>query len=415
MFLRRCFPFLRYLSESRFSVLYNLISTPLFLYKGRYVYKEYQPAEYIYIIYQGECSLEKILHKSSKNEECIKLIIVEKGDIVGLEAIHYDAEIDYLYSKDISYEEKPPVYNHSLKSENDNTVILRIRLHKIEEMKEKFLEFLLNLKREKDKIYQDLLNKRIDMKNQLNVKKNILLNTITPLEDKNKTKKYKIKLQKGIDFGKVWMDNSYTTRYKPINSKSNRELPQSSKTNDKINTSQNKSNSLCKTLDYKSTNTISLSYEYTDVKYKLFNKKLASSQNRLSEYINMGREGTIVNKNKLKFSSSTLNSRIEETSDLHQSNNHLIHTENSDIKYVMDEEKFLNNYLEDEKNLTDRVKRENVSAKSRKGKLPNETKKKKYPVALISNNINLNLWKNSTSKIFFNSGKYNLPLISLDK
>jgi hypothetical protein len=389
----------------------------LFLYKGQYVYKEDQLAENIYIIYQGECSLEKTLCRSSKQKEHIKLLNVEKGDIMGLEAINYDPHLEHLYYLEKIDKKKLPTFYHSLKSESDNTVVFVLRFHKLEDLRENFLAFLMNLKREKEKIYEDLLKKMIEMKKLLNAEKNNLNKTSTPLDII--TNRYKTKHNKGLEFGKIFIDDKYNTRYKPINTASNYERIQTSIICDNSINTKNISISACKTLNYKSTDTILLSYENKIGLLKTSNKRIAVSQNKISNNSNQGEDTKILNKNKLKIISSTINYKTQEISDPYQSKIQFVQTQNSDLKYLKDDENlFKNNFSsEKEENLTDRIKRENLLSKFKTGKLPIEGKKKKYPVSIMSNNfkMDLNLWDYATSNNFFNSGKYNMPLISLKK
>lgn len=188
--LKRITPFAE-VPFSKFELIYKTI-VPMFLSKNEIIFLENSPSDKIYVIYMGLCNLIKninILPEEYKNDtskmKFINLLKIDKGDIIGLETL---------------YSEK---YKYTLRSDSDYTVVLAIRVDKLDEpIKDKLKTFfnpLFSKFKDNMKIILDK-KKNLAMKTKLNYKSDTILKQIKKLKmNKEEQNQFDEKIQNKVD------------------------------------------------------------------------------------------------------------------------------------------------------------------------------------------------------------------------
>ena len=122
-------------------LLPNII--PCFYDFGQIIYTEFDKANYIYVVFQGECIIKKFLNPDEKKKTVDKMTVlfkVDKGCVLGLESIIPNSN-----------------YNANLIANQDFTVLYKIKLSELKKFsyEPKSLEPML-------KIYQKLIKESIE-------------------------------------------------------------------------------------------------------------------------------------------------------------------------------------------------------------------------------------------------------------
>lgn len=195
LFLTNSIPYLKTIPKHRFETLYKGFIA-VFHDKGEYIYRQDSKAEEILVIYQGCCSIEKYLPIITKEEKFVTVMYLQKGDLAGLESLNYVSYVDFAVSTNVeeinqefeiskdnelikneknifnSPEYKKfntknfPVYKSSLKSIENDTIVIHIKISALNEYREVIRESLKSIKTEKDTIIDNLIKKKIDSMNK---------------------------------------------------------------------------------------------------------------------------------------------------------------------------------------------------------------------------------------------------------
>jgi hypothetical protein len=196
LFLAKCIPFFNTIPRHRFETLYKGFIA-VFHEKGEYIYKQESKAEEILVIYQGSCSIEKNLPFISKEEKYVTVMYLQVGDLAGLESLNYlpgfdnpsstdGAEFNQDFEKNIDNssqnqkdknisnspppknlkEMKFPAYKSSLRSMENETIVIHIKISALNEYREAICDSLKNIKNEKDMIIDNLIRQKIDNMNK---------------------------------------------------------------------------------------------------------------------------------------------------------------------------------------------------------------------------------------------------------
>lgn len=165
MFLMKLIPYFSEIPKSRFDQLYKHF-IPRFLAKNEIIYLENTPADTIYVIYLGQCQIEKNTQsKPHQNDyrdpsKQLMLMTLDRGDLAGLEALE-----SYHYLGNYkSFEERDIKYRFSLKSTDDNTVLISIKMSFLNETREGLIKGLNTLKIQKEKLLLEIFHKKIATK-----------------------------------------------------------------------------------------------------------------------------------------------------------------------------------------------------------------------------------------------------------
>ena len=156
MFLMRTIPYFCEIPKMRFDQLYKSFIAK-FLSKDDYIYLENKKADIFYLIYQGSCSLKKniLISDTEEKSKNVTIMKLEKGDIAGLEASDYIPETIIVNGVTVNQKKgkdsKDPVYKYSLISEDDNTIVMSIKIQSLNEFRENIVKCLLPLRKKKDK------------------------------------------------------------------------------------------------------------------------------------------------------------------------------------------------------------------------------------------------------------------------
>lgn len=205
-FLNRIKPFadLQYL---KFDSIFKTF-VPMFLKNNQIIFLENSPADKLFVVYMGSCSLQKninILPEQYKKDvykmKFITLLKIEKGDITGLDA---------LFDKN---------YKYSLRADSDYTVVFSIQVHKIEDsLKEKLK---LNFQSIHD-LFSEHVKSIIDKKRQLAIKNKLSYRSDTIKRQINNMKLDKDE-EKELEFniGKKIMKVKEEYKKDPLNRLSN--------------------------------------------------------------------------------------------------------------------------------------------------------------------------------------------------
>ena len=170
-FILSKFPILK--SEYKFRHLLTKI-TPVFYDKDQIVYTQFDKAEILYLVYQGECGIANF--SDAKSKEDIELLknkakILSKmtiGGIAGLECCKKDA-----------------YYDNTLIVASNFTVLLKINMKFICEKCKGFRDFLIPLYEEQKRINNDSEKKRaIDITKKKKETKTIVYKGFRPFEQK---------------------------------------------------------------------------------------------------------------------------------------------------------------------------------------------------------------------------------------
>jgi hypothetical protein len=175
VFLMKCVPFFSSTGKLKFDQLYKSFIA-IFLPKGVFIFKEGQRADTLYVVYQGQCSLHKntISSANKESDKNIKVMNVEKGDLLGLEAINFmpsdELQKDEIKNDRYYKDYKEPTYKYSLKAESDSTILISVRISSLGELREAFKDSLTNLKNKKEHILEQILSKKEELKKQFKVR-----------------------------------------------------------------------------------------------------------------------------------------------------------------------------------------------------------------------------------------------------
>lgn len=170
-FILDLIPPLKDISNIEYDILYKSMIT-LFLSKGELIYYENTEADRIFIVYQGCCKIEKnVLEFKEKREpspnkpdskvnledyskiKFATLLRLDPGNIVGLESL-YDI----------------PKYKYTLKSDNEFSVILSLRVEKLNpRMKEKFQIYFKYIYMRSERTLQEISDKKKEYKNKMKI------------------------------------------------------------------------------------------------------------------------------------------------------------------------------------------------------------------------------------------------------
>jgi hypothetical protein len=166
---------LKYLdkNKTKFDQLY-IDFRACFLSKGDIVYREGAKADTLYVIYMGQFQLEKnILIPYNKENNKIKNITVltlGKGAIAGLESLEYIPDTITINQKKIKKvfdkSKEDPVYKFTLKA-SENAIAIAIKIEILNEVRENFVKSLLPLRQQKEKVYEEALDKKLKERNRL--------------------------------------------------------------------------------------------------------------------------------------------------------------------------------------------------------------------------------------------------------
>jgi CRP-like cAMP-binding protein len=184
-FLNRIKPFadLQYL---KFDSIFKTF-VPMFLKNNQMIFLENSPADKLFVVYMGSCSLQKninILPEQYKNDvnkmKFITLLKIEKGDITGLDA---------LFEKS---------YKYSLRADSDYTVVFSIQVHKIEDsLKDKLKSNFQSIHHLFSEHVKSILDKKrqLAIRNKLNYRSNTIkkqINNMKLHKDEEKDLEYNI-------------------------------------------------------------------------------------------------------------------------------------------------------------------------------------------------------------------------------
>lgn len=155
------------ISKNKFDAIYSTMQTKNLL-KNEVVYYENDPAEYIYIIYQGLFKLKKFEKDNNQiveigknidptNSKLHTVLSLDKGDFAGLEA---------LFITPTNKEN----YKYTLVANSDYNVAIALNLKFLDQdLKKKIFDNLKNMFQHKEDILNDIMNKHKQIKEKFKI------------------------------------------------------------------------------------------------------------------------------------------------------------------------------------------------------------------------------------------------------
>jgi hypothetical protein len=182
-FLVTYIPFFNEMVKSRFEQIYKYF-VPKFLSKNDMVYQENATADTFYLLYLGECIIKKNIISNqgqiTNKPKNINIMKLERGDIAGLESLDIispDGEVNL---------EKKTFYKFSLIANDENTVLISIKVSYLNELLDGFFHAIHCLKTQKEKIIHELLEKKLNLlkKNKITYRKDLFDLHIKQIKEK---------------------------------------------------------------------------------------------------------------------------------------------------------------------------------------------------------------------------------------
>ena len=344
------------------------------------IYKQNEKAFNFYLIYEGNL---KSLNKKDNLIKNKEIIYYNKNDFCGLESIK---NIEKLKNKESNYNN----YLSTVITNDNFNIIFKFNIKLFEHNYEKiFKKFFINISLKHSQIFNDLLKKYIKFKNKYN------------LISKNEEKKNKLlsdNIQNYIDYSFNLLDKKY------LNYKKNKKLFNKTFCNIKEQNSKEK----LKNFKLNVNNIPIIKIKKNIINNKINKKANFDILNNLNNYY-------ILNKNE-SFKEKFLTSRTSKLNSNKNENNNNIKKNNKSLFHIKKRNCFNllhnNSFNKSDLNI---FKTRNIKENSfiKINKTKNNILNNFYNYDNTNNNT-LNVSKKKIKKNFyFNSGKINLPLVSI--